>query len=60
MILDITVHDADTLRFVLDAEAQDVTARSVSQVFARRKEDAVMGVIFFEGDILASFTMPLL
>ena len=50
VILDITVHDADTLRFVLDAEAQDVTARSVSQGLAQgAMEDAVMGVILFEG-----------
>ena len=56
VILDITVHDADTLRFVLDAEAQDVTARSVSQGLAQgAMEDAVMGVILFEGDILVQF-----
>ena len=56
VILDITVHDADTLRFVLDAEAQDVAARSVSQGLAQgAMEDAVMGVILFEGDILVQF-----
>ena len=56
VILDVTVHDADTLRFVLDAEAEDVTARSVSQGLAQgAMEDAVMGVILFEGEILAQF-----
>ncbi len=56
VILDITVHDADTLRFVLDAEAQDVLARSVNQGLAQGgTEDAVMGVISFEGGILAQF-----
>ena len=50
VILDITVHDADALRFVLDAEAQDVLARSVNQGLAQQ-EDAVMGVISFEGGI---------
>lgn len=56
VILDITVHDADTLRFVLDAEAEEVIACSVSQGLAQGTvEDAVMGVIRFEGDILAQF-----
>ena len=56
VILDLTVHDADTLRFVLDAEAQDVIARSATQGLAQgAMEDAVMGVILFEGDILAQF-----
>jgi 1,5-anhydro-D-fructose reductase (1,5-anhydro-D-mannitol-forming) len=56
VILDITVHDADTLRFVLDAEAEDVIARSVNQGLAQDgMEDAVMGVIAFEGGILAQF-----
>jgi 1,5-anhydro-D-fructose reductase (1,5-anhydro-D-mannitol-forming) len=56
VILDITVHDADTLRFVLDAEAEDVIARSVSQGLGQGgTEDAVMGVIAFEGSILAQF-----
>ena len=37
VILDITVHDADALRFVLDAEAQDVLARSVNFRVLRSK-----------------------
>ena len=56
VILDITVHDADTLRFVLGAEPEDVMARSVCQGLAQgATEDAVMGVIHFEGGILAQF-----
>jgi 1,5-anhydro-D-fructose reductase (1,5-anhydro-D-mannitol-forming) len=56
VILDLTVHDADTLRFVLDAEAKDVIARSVCQGLAQGEiEDAVMGVILFEDDILVQF-----
>ena len=31
VILDITVHDTDTLRFVLDSEVEDVIARSATQ-----------------------------
>lgn len=56
VILDITVHDADTLRFILGVEAEDVIARSARQGLARGDiEDAVMGVIHFEGGILAQF-----
>jgi 1,5-anhydro-D-fructose reductase (1,5-anhydro-D-mannitol-forming) len=56
VILDITVHDVDTLRFLLNAEVKDVTARAVTQGLAQGQlEDAVMGVLHFEGDILAQF-----
>jgi 1,5-anhydro-D-fructose reductase (1,5-anhydro-D-mannitol-forming) len=56
VILDITVHDADTLRFVLGVEAKDVIARSARQGLAQgAMEDAVMGVIYLEGGILAQF-----
>jgi 1,5-anhydro-D-fructose reductase (1,5-anhydro-D-mannitol-forming) len=56
VILDITVHDADTLRFVLGAEAEDVVARSARQGLAQgAMEDAVMGVMQFQGGILAQF-----
>jgi 1,5-anhydro-D-fructose reductase (1,5-anhydro-D-mannitol-forming) len=56
VILDVTVHDADTLRFVLGVEAEDVIARSARQGLAQAEmEDAVMGVIHFEGNILAQF-----
>jgi 1,5-anhydro-D-fructose reductase (1,5-anhydro-D-mannitol-forming) len=54
--LDITVHDADTLHFVLDARAEEVVAQSVSQGLGRSGlEDAIMGVIRFQGNILAQF-----
>src|SRR3984893_3974139 len=49
VILDITVHDADTLRFVLDDEPIEVTAFSARQGLSKGPiEDAVMGVIGFE------------
>jgi 1,5-anhydro-D-fructose reductase (1,5-anhydro-D-mannitol-forming) len=56
VILDITVHDADTLRFVLDSEVEDVVARSATQGLANRgMEDAVMGVMYFRDGVLAQF-----
>jgi 1,5-anhydro-D-fructose reductase (1,5-anhydro-D-mannitol-forming) len=56
VILDITVHDADTLRFVLDSEVEDVVARSATLGLANSGvEDAVMGVMYFRGDLLAQF-----
>jgi 1,5-anhydro-D-fructose reductase (1,5-anhydro-D-mannitol-forming) len=56
VILDITVHDTDTLRFVLDLEVEDVIARSASQGLAQGgMEDAVMGVMYFRDDVLAQF-----
>jgi 1,5-anhydro-D-fructose reductase (1,5-anhydro-D-mannitol-forming) len=54
--LDITVHDADTLHFVLGVHAQEVIAQSVSQGLGQRGlEDAIMGVIRFNTNILAQF-----
>jgi 1,5-anhydro-D-fructose reductase (1,5-anhydro-D-mannitol-forming) len=54
--LDITVHDADTLHFVLGVGAEEVIAQSVSQGLGRGGvEDTTMGVIRFEGNILAQF-----
>lgn len=54
--LDITVHDADTLHFVLGVRAEEVIAQSVSQGLGQGGvEDAIMGVIRFEGNILAQF-----
>lgn len=48
IILDITVHDADTLRFVLDDEVEDVFACAAQQGLATGDlEDAVMGVTTF-------------
>jgi 1,5-anhydro-D-fructose reductase (1,5-anhydro-D-mannitol-forming) len=56
VILDLTVHDADTLRFLLDDEVEDVTAMSARQGLAERGiEDAVMGVMQFRTGVLAQF-----
>jgi 1,5-anhydro-D-fructose reductase (1,5-anhydro-D-mannitol-forming) len=54
--LDITVHDADTLHFALGVRAEEVIAQSLSQGLGQRGvEDTTMGVIRFEGNILAQF-----
>lgn len=56
VILDITVHDADTLRFVLADEADEATAFSAQQGMASAGlADAVMGVIRFRSGLLAQF-----
>jgi 1,5-anhydro-D-fructose reductase (1,5-anhydro-D-mannitol-forming) len=56
VILDITVHDTDTLRFVLESEVEDVIARSATQGLANGGiEDAVMGVMYFRDGVLAQF-----
>lgn len=56
VILDVTVHDTDTLRFVLDDEVEEVSAVSASQGLASGGvEDAVMGVMRFSGGTLAQF-----
>ncbi|MBA3416085.1 MAG: Gfo/Idh/MocA family oxidoreductase, partial [Chloroflexia bacterium] len=56
VILDITAHDADTLRFVLDDEVEEVTALIANQGMAvSGVEDAVMGVMRFRGGTLAQF-----
>jgi 1,5-anhydro-D-fructose reductase (1,5-anhydro-D-mannitol-forming) len=56
VILDITVHDTDTLRFVLHSEVEDVIARSATQGLANGgMEDAVMGVMYFRDGVLAQF-----
>jgi 1,5-anhydro-D-fructose reductase (1,5-anhydro-D-mannitol-forming) len=56
VIMDITVHDTDTLRFVLSDEVEDVTARSAQQGLGKGTlEDAVMGVMYFKSGILAQF-----
>jgi 1,5-anhydro-D-fructose reductase (1,5-anhydro-D-mannitol-forming) len=55
-IMDITVHDADTLRFVLGQEAVEVTALATQQGMGQGDiEDGVMGVIRFESGLLAQF-----
>jgi 1,5-anhydro-D-fructose reductase (1,5-anhydro-D-mannitol-forming) len=56
VILDITVHDADTLHFVLGDDAVEVTALSERQGLGKSGvEDAVMGVIRFKNGLLAQF-----
>jgi 1,5-anhydro-D-fructose reductase (1,5-anhydro-D-mannitol-forming) len=57
VVLDITVHDADTLRFVLgDGEVEEVIAFTAAQgMAAGGLEDAVMGVMRFRGGVLAQF-----
>src|SRR4051812_37637710 len=54
--LDITVHDADTLRFVLNDEVETVTAMTASQGMGQSGlEDSVMGVMRFGSGLLAQF-----
>jgi 1,5-anhydro-D-fructose reductase (1,5-anhydro-D-mannitol-forming) len=56
VILDITVHDADTLRFVLGDEPVAVSAMASHAGMATSGlEDGVMGVIRFAGGALAQF-----
>lgn len=56
VILDITVHDADTLRFVLGDEPETVTAMACrSGMASAGLEDGVMGVMRFAGGALAQF-----
>jgi 1,5-anhydro-D-fructose reductase (1,5-anhydro-D-mannitol-forming) len=54
VILDITVHDVDTLRFVLDDDVEEVTALGAQQGLAAGSlEDAVMGAMRFARGTLA-------
>src|SRR3984893_11255523 len=54
--LGITVHDSDTLHFALGVRAEEVIAQSLSQGLGQGGvEDTIMGVIRFEGNILAQF-----
>jgi 1,5-anhydro-D-fructose reductase (1,5-anhydro-D-mannitol-forming) len=56
VMLDITVHDADTLRFVLDDEPTSVVAMtSHSGMSKAGLEDGAMGVIRFSSGLLAQF-----
>ena len=56
VILDVTVHDTDTLRFLLGDEVESVTAISASQGLASGGvEDAVMGVMRFTNGVIAQF-----
>lgn len=56
VILDITVHDADTLRFVLGEDPLEVTAMAQSAGMGQAGlEDGVMGVMRFPSGVLAQF-----
>jgi 1,5-anhydro-D-fructose reductase (1,5-anhydro-D-mannitol-forming) len=63
VILDISVHDADTLRFLLDAEPVEVSAMTSSGSMGKEGlADGVMGIIRFSNGVLAqihdAFTVP--
>ena len=54
VILDITCHDADTLRFLLDAEAVEAVALSQQTNLAKADlEDGVMAVLRFDNGVVA-------
>ena len=56
VVLDITVHDADTLRFVLDDEPVAVTAMAQeSGMAAPGLADGIMGVARFRSGLLAQW-----
>jgi 1,5-anhydro-D-fructose reductase (1,5-anhydro-D-mannitol-forming) len=56
VVLDITVHVADSLRFVLDDEVEQVVALTTNQgVSGPGLEDGVMGVLRFRHGLLAQF-----
>ncbi len=56
VIFDITVHDADTLRFVLGDEIVSVAAMTAAQGMGESGiEDAVMGVMRLQSGALAQF-----
>jgi len=56
VILDITVHDADTLRFVLgDNPAEVIAVSQQGGMASAGLEDAVMGVMRFRSGLLAQF-----
>jgi len=56
VVMDITVHDSDTLRFVLNDEPEAVTAMAQrAGMGAGAIEDGVMGVMRFKSGLLAHF-----
>lgn len=56
VILDITVHDADTLRFVLNDDPVEAVALSQSGGMGQAGlEDGVMGVLRFKSGVIAQF-----
>jgi 1,5-anhydro-D-fructose reductase (1,5-anhydro-D-mannitol-forming) len=56
VVLDITVHDADVVRYLFDDEVAEVMAMSANQGLAGAGlEDSVMGVMRMRGGQLVSF-----
>jgi 1,5-anhydro-D-fructose reductase (1,5-anhydro-D-mannitol-forming) len=56
IVLDVTVHDADVIRFLLDDEVEEVTAVTSSGELGRGDvADTVMGVMRMRGGALVSF-----
>jgi 1,5-anhydro-D-fructose reductase (1,5-anhydro-D-mannitol-forming) len=56
VILDISVHDVDTLRYILCDDPQEVTALTQSGVLSKNGlADSVMGVIRFKSGLIAQF-----
>lgn len=56
VVLDLVVHEADTLRFVLDQDPVEVTALTGSHGMASAEvEDEVMGVLRMGSGLLASY-----
>jgi 1,5-anhydro-D-fructose reductase (1,5-anhydro-D-mannitol-forming) len=54
VILDITVHDVDTLRFLLDAEPVEVVGMTQNAAMASLGlEDGVMAILRFDNGVLA-------
>ncbi|HEX6707203.1 MAG TPA: Gfo/Idh/MocA family oxidoreductase [Albitalea sp.] len=54
VILDITVHDIDTLRFILDAEPVEAVGMSQAAAMAKQGlEDGAMSVVRFDNGVLA-------
>lgn len=54
VVLDITVHDVDTLRFVLDAEpAEAIGLTQCADMASAGLEDGVMAVLRFDNGVLA-------
>ncbi|KAA0999334.1 Gfo/Idh/MocA family oxidoreductase [Paraburkholderia panacisoli] len=63
VILDISVHDIDTLRFLLDDEPVEVSAMTSSGTMSSAGlADGVMAIVRFKGGVLAqlhdAFTVP--
>jgi 1,5-anhydro-D-fructose reductase (1,5-anhydro-D-mannitol-forming) len=56
VVLDLTVHDTDTIRFLLADEVAEVAALTTNQGLAAAGiEDSVMGVLRMHGGALVSF-----